>query len=140
MRHFVRTALAVATVALFATATGGCSGGGGGTAPATSRAPSPASSPGASSPSATPPAAGRITVKDYAFKPAALVVRPGASVTVVNQDAVTHNVTATGGKAFATGSIKPGARATFTAPARPGAYPYFCSIHPYMKALLTVRP
>ncbi|MEV7382297.1 cupredoxin domain-containing protein [Streptomyces lydicus] len=140
MRNFVRTALAVATVTLFATATGGCSGGGGGTAPATSRAPSPAGSPSASGPSATPPAAGRITVKDYAFKPAALVVRPGASVTVVNQDSVTHNVTATGGKAFATGSIKPGARATFTAPARPGAYPYFCSIHPYMKALLTVRP
>ncbi|MFF8312176.1 cupredoxin domain-containing protein [Streptomyces lydicus] len=140
MRHFVRTALAVAGVALFATATGGCAGGGGGTAPATSRAPSPANSPSAPGPSATPPAAGRITIKDYAFKPAALVVRPGAAVTVVNQDSVTHDVTATGGRAFATGSIKPGATATFTAPAKPGGYPYFCSIHPYMKAALTVRP
>ncbi|MDC7336304.1 cupredoxin domain-containing protein [Streptomyces lydicus] len=139
MRNFVRTALAVATVALFATATGGCSGGG--AAPLPPRpAPLARGQPRRVQPQRHPPAAGRITVKDYAFKPAALVVRPGASVTVVNQDSVTHNVTATGGKAFATGSIKPGARATFTAPARPGAYPYFCSIHPYMKALLTVRP
>ncbi|MGW7488291.1 cupredoxin domain-containing protein [Streptomyces sp. NPDC054786] len=132
MRKTARTAVAVAAVALFAAGLGSCSHTGGGTAPSRSRTPTAKPSPGA-------PAGTRLTVKDFAFKPAALSVRPGARITVVNQDSTTHTVTATGAKAFDTGSIKPGRTVTFTAPAKPGRYPYLCTIHPYMKGRLTVR-
>ncbi|MFJ2270865.1 cupredoxin domain-containing protein [Streptomyces sp. NPDC087849] len=46
---------------------------------------------------------------------------------------------ATNGKTFDTGNTAPGKTAAFTAPAKPGTYPYICTIHPYMKGSLTVR-
>ncbi|UKY53458.1 cupredoxin domain-containing protein [Streptomyces inhibens] len=125
--------LVVAASAVFLAALTGCSGGDGGTAPARSHTPT-TGGPGAAS-----PAGARITIKDFTFKPAALTVRPGARVTVVNQDSATHDVTATGPKAFGSGSIGPGRTVTFTAPAKPGRYRYICTIHPYMKGSLTVR-
>jgi plastocyanin len=89
-----------------------------------------------------PPAAGAgratVTVKDFAFSPASLTVAPGTVVTVVNQDSAPHTVTATGSKAFDTGTVTPGKRATFTAPSQAGRYPYMCTIHPFMKGTLTV--
>ncbi|MFB6441976.1 cupredoxin domain-containing protein [Streptomyces sp. NPDC056411] len=143
MRNTARTALTAVAAALIVTVAGGCSGGTGGTAPSKSPAPSVshgpsgAHSPGATGPSVTAPA--RITIKDFAFKPATLTVRPGAKVTVVNEDSTAHDVSATGPKAFDTGTIEPGKTVTFTAPTKPGSYPYVCDIHPYMKATLSVR-
>lgn len=100
-------------------------------------------SSGDATPSASPssPAVGgtRITIKDFTFGPADLTVRPGAKVTVVNEDSTAHTVTATGAKPFDTGTIGPGRTATFTAPSKTGGYPYFCTIHPSMKGSLTVR-
>lgn len=95
---------------------------------------------GGSDTGTTPPAGGRatVTVKDFAFSPASLTVAPGTVVTVVNQDSSPHTVTATGSKAFDTGTVTPGKRATFTAPAKAGSYPYMCTIHPFMKGTLTV--
>lgn len=91
---------------------------------------------------ASPPAAGggkaAITVKDFAYSPASLTVAPGTVVTVVNQDSSPHTVTATGSKAFDTGTVAQGGKAVFTAPAKPGRYPYMCTIHPFMKGTLTV--
>ncbi|ARF58128.1 cupredoxin domain-containing protein [Streptomyces gilvosporeus] len=82
----------------------------------------------------------RITIKDFTYVPAVLTVRPGAKITVDNKDSAPHSVTATGGKGgFDTGTIKGGATATFTAPTKPGSYPYYCDIHEYMKGKLTVR-
>ncbi|MEU1368327.1 cupredoxin domain-containing protein [Streptomyces sp. NPDC005803] len=123
-----RTAV-VATVAC-AAALAGCSGGGGGSTSSATPSPSKAS------PSAAGPL---ITIKDFAFHPAALTVAPGTKVTVINKDAATHTVTATAGKAFDTGEVKSGQTVTFEAPARPGAYPYICTIHPTMHGSLTVR-
>lgn len=89
-----------------------------------------------SSPSAG--GADRIDIKDFAFGPASLTVGPGAVVTVTNSDSTTHTVTATGAKAFDTGDIAPGKTVTFTAPSKAGAYPFICTIHPFMKGSLTV--
>lgn len=138
MRNLTRTAVAAATVAFCTAGLGGCSGGGG-TAP--TKSPAPATSRSATAPGTGPasPAAARITIKNYTFKPAKLTVRPGAQITVVNQDSVAHTVTATGPKAFDTGDIGPGKTVTFTAPTKAGNYPYTCTIHPYMKASLSVR-
>lgn len=78
-----------------------------------------------------------VTIKNFAFEPAAVTVRPGDTVTVTNQDSTAHTLTATG-KSFDTGTIAPGATATFTAPQQPGAHPYICSIHQFMHGTLTV--
>ena len=96
---------------------------------------------GSTSPSpvtATP--ADTIVIKNFAFQPSTLVVAPGVKVTVRNQDPAAHTVTAEGTtKAFDTASISAGATTTFTAPARPGSYPYICQIHQFMHGVLTVR-
>jgi plastocyanin len=78
-----------------------------------------------------------ITIHNFAFSPATLTVKPGATVTVANHDQVAHTVTATHG-AFNTGDISDGQSKTFTAPKTPGKYTYICSIHQYMSGTLIV--
>jgi len=78
-----------------------------------------------------------IDIKNFAFSPSTTTVSPGATVTVVNQDQVTHTLTSTKGS-FNTGDIAPGQSKTFTAPNTAGNYPYICSIHQYMTGTLTV--
>ncbi|WP_405689747.1 cupredoxin domain-containing protein [Streptomyces sp. NBC_00057] len=68
-----------------------------------------------------------------------MTVAPGTLITVANEDAAPHTMTATGSKAFDTGDVAAGQAVTFTAPAKAGTYPYICTIHPYMKGSLTVR-
>ncbi|WP_407835882.1 cupredoxin domain-containing protein [Streptomyces sp. DSM 116496] len=80
----------------------------------------------------------RITIKGFNFMPADLKVRPGEKITVSNFDSAPHTVTAKEGSAFDTGNIEGGQSATFTAPSKPGSYPFFCSLHPRMTATLTV--
>ncbi|WP_329171980.1 cupredoxin domain-containing protein [Streptomyces sp. NBC_01477] len=110
----------------------GCSSSGNGGSGSTASASAPASS------SAAGGGADRIGIKNFAFGPATLTVKPGAVVTVTNNDSTTHTVTATAAKAFDTGDIAPGATKTFTAPAKAGSYPYMCAIHPFMAGTLTV--
>ncbi|MEV0371666.1 cupredoxin domain-containing protein [Streptomyces sp. NPDC050636] len=117
--------MAVSAVCLAALA--GCSNGGGGASTTPSAALTSAAGGQA-----------RITIKDFAFDPATLTVRPGAKVTVVNEDSAPHTVTATGTKSFDTGSIGPGETATFTAPSKAGSHPYICDFHQSMKGTLTV--
>ncbi|MFB7909834.1 cupredoxin domain-containing protein [Kitasatospora sp. NPDC056076] len=79
----------------------------------------------------------RITIKNFAFQPATVTLRPGDTVTVTNQDSTAHTLTADD-KSFDTGTIAPGATATFTAPEKSGAHPYICTIHQFMHGTLTV--
>ncbi|MEU3750161.1 cupredoxin domain-containing protein [Streptomyces narbonensis] len=136
-----RAALATTGVLCLTLLVAGCGDNGGGTYSPVTSAPS---APGTQSASTTPPpspttsAEVRITIRGFAFQPADLKVRPGTTVTVVNEDSASHTVTATGSDAFDTGEIAGGRSATFTAPDKPGTYPFFCSIHPNMKATLTV--
>jgi plastocyanin len=78
-----------------------------------------------------------ITIKNFAFSPATITVAPGASVTVTNMDSVAHTVTSQTG-AFNTGDIQAGQSKTFTAPNKPGTYPYICTIHQFMSGSLIV--
>lgn len=107
----------------------GCSDSDSGGSGSTATASPPASSPGG---------AARIDIRNFAFNPASISVRAGATVTVTNDDTTTHTVTASGAKTFDTGDIAPGRTVTFTAPAKAGSYPYICTIHPFMKGTLTV--
>lgn len=77
-----------------------------------------------------------ITIKDFAFDVPASV-SAGATVTVVNNDTMSHTVTSTQKGAFDV-TIAGGATVTFTAPAKSGTYDFVCSFHGNMKATLTV--
>jgi plastocyanin len=78
-----------------------------------------------------------IIIRNFVFSPDSLSVAPGATVTVTNDDQVTHTLTATKG-GFNTGDIPGGTSKTFTAPNKPGMYSYICSIHQYMTGTLVV--
>jgi plastocyanin len=91
-----------------------------------------------SSPTSTsaPASSATVTIRNFAFIPATLTVSPGAVVKVVNEDQVTHTLTANG--QFDTGDIPAGQSKTFTAPNAKGSYSYICSIHTFMKGTLVV--
>jgi plastocyanin len=119
-RRFVALALPLTAAAVFA----GCGG----------SAKTAASATASSAPAA---GAAAITIQSLAFHPSSLTVTPGATVSVHNTDNATHTVSAVNG-AFDTGDINPNQTVTFTAPLKPGTYPYMCHIHPFMTATLVV--
>jgi plastocyanin len=110
---------------------------------AASTAASPArATPGSSTPeaSSSAPADAQeivITIRDFQYELPDSVA-PGATVTVINEDAAPHTVTAEndgGFDAIAAG----GETVTFTAPEEPGEYPIICTYHPQMSATLVVQ-
>lgn len=79
-----------------------------------------------------------VVLKDFAFHPDTLRVRPGTTVVWVNCDtrADAHTTTSDGG-VWASDFLQPGstyARRFDTA----GQFPYHCTPHPFMKATITV--
>ncbi len=97
--------------------------------------PAKSSSP-ASAGVAAPAAAVMITIKNFAFVVPAHV-SPGEKITVRNEDSTAHTVTADAGSAFSV-TVPPSGTATFTAPAKPGTYPFHCTYHAEMHGKLTV--
>jgi len=81
-----------------------------------------------------------IVIKNFSFVPSTDTVKPGVMVTVKNADSTAHTLTATGSAKgmFDTGNIGGGQTKTFTAPSKPGTYPYLCTIHNYMNGTLKV--
>ncbi|TSD93817.1 cupredoxin domain-containing protein [Skermania sp. ID1734] len=77
-----------------------------------------------------------IVISSYTFSQPA-TVQAGRTLTVVNQDQVAHTVTADSGNAFNV-VVGPGQEDTFTAPARPGRYPFHCTYHSRMHGELIV--
>ncbi len=84
------------------------------------------------------PGSDAIIIKDFAFGPQELIVTPGATITVTNQDKSTHTVTAAD-KSFDSGNIAAGQTGKVTAPTKPGSYPFACIPHPFMTGTLVVR-
>jgi len=77
-----------------------------------------------------------IQIRDYAFSPASLQVKVGATITVTNADEVAHTLTAKD-KSFDTGRLEPGKSATITLRTA-GTFAYLCSFHPYMQGSIQV--
>lgn len=65
-------------------------------------------------------------------------VPPGATVSVMNMDGENHTVTADSGHAFDVKATA-GGTVTFTAPSKPGSYPFHCTYHSNMHGVLVVR-
>ena len=82
------------------------------------------------------PAGPTITISGMAFGDP-LTVSPGATITIVNKDAVEHSVTSDPKGPFST-DVDGGEQKTFTAPTQPGTYPFVCKYHSNMKGTLTV--
>ena len=78
-----------------------------------------------------------VSIHNFAFGPARLVVSPGTRIVWTNQDSDPHTVTSTKGvwasEALDTGSQF--ARVFTTA----GTFPYYCSIHPFMHGTIVVK-
>jgi plastocyanin len=80
-----------------------------------------------------------VTIDNFAFAPALVVVAPGAKVTWTNKDEEPHTVTsADGGKTFKSDALDTGDKFSFTFD-KPGTYKYFCSIHPHMIGTIVVK-
>lgn len=134
MHRALITGLAItASVALAA-----CSGAASPTAappsPAASVAASMAASPAASQ---APAASDAITIQSFAFAPASLTVKSGATVTWTNMDSPKHSVKWDDGT---TGSDPLSTGATYTRTfATAGTFTYVCGIHASMKGTIVVN-
>jgi plastocyanin len=80
-----------------------------------------------------------VNISNFAFVPPSLTVSTGTVVTWTNSDNTGHTVSSDDGTSFDSGVIGQNGTFQFTAGA-PGTYSYFCQIHPFMKATLTVTP
>ncbi len=112
--------LAVAGLAL-----AGCGGGGDGTDRAT---------PGSN-------AAGdakAVTIQDYLYEPARVVVPKGTTVTFANRDAAPHTATSKDSGAFDSGTIKQGETGEVTLN-KSGTFAYYCLFHPFMEGTVIVE-
>ena len=79
----------------------------------------------------------RVSIANFAFAPAQIVVAPKTTVTWSNDDGAPHGLAFTDGRAPAE-LILPGARHARSFDA-PGVYDYVCSVHPYMTGRVVVR-
>jgi amicyanin len=105
-------------------------------APATSD--SMTNMPTATSAASAPVAANTVSIKNFAFAPAAVTVKVGTTITWTNTDQEAHTVTSKNG-AFHSPVLNSGStyHYTFT---KPGTYDYLCTIHPFMTATVVVTP
>jgi amicyanin len=79
-----------------------------------------------------------VTMKNLAFHPPAIHAKVGQTVKWTNDDTPPHNVTYVSGPKFtSSGTLNPGR--TFSLKlTQAGTIHYFCSIHPFMKAVIVV--
>ena len=86
-----------------------------------------------------PSAAVQVKIDNFSFAPAALVVSAGTTVTWVNHDDIPHTVVSTDNdKTFKSKVLDTDEKFSFTF-AKPGRYPYFCSVHPKMTGEVVVK-
>ena len=78
-----------------------------------------------------------VAMESFAFKPQTLQVKRGDTVEWVNKDILDHTATSTQG-AFDSKAIHPGGKWRWTAK-QAGQYPYICSFHPNMTAVIEVQ-
>ncbi|MBI5284624.1 MAG: cupredoxin family copper-binding protein [Chloroflexi bacterium] len=78
-----------------------------------------------------------VSIRDFAYAPGNLQVPVGATVTWTNYDDAPHTATAKDGS-WDTGMLNKNEKTTITFEL-PGAYEYYCKVHPDMIARLTVQ-
>jgi plastocyanin len=86
---------------------------------------------------ASEPAGDQITIDNFSFKPAAITVVAGTKVTWINHDDEPHKIVAND-KRFSSPVLDTDEKFSFQFNG-PGAYSYFCSLHPQMTGTVSVR-
>ena len=84
------------------------------------------------------PAPITIKIDNFTYSPPALVIPVGTTVTWINEDDVPHTAVSDDHATFRSKPMDTDDRYSFTF-TTPGAYPYFCSIHPHMTAKIIVK-
>jgi plastocyanin len=82
------------------------------------------------------PADVTVKIRNFKFEPANLAIAVGKTVQFLNVDEEPHTATATDGT-FNSKALDTNQTWKYTA-TKPGTYPYICSVHPFMKGMLTV--
>jgi plastocyanin len=82
------------------------------------------------------PVAAVVRIANFTFTPPVLAVRPGTTVTWINDDDIPHTVVAND-KSFRSPVLDTGDRFSFTF-AKAGQFGYFCSLHPHMTGKIAV--
>ncbi len=77
-----------------------------------------------------------LTMQNYAFQPTNMQVKVGTTVTWSNQDNIQHSVTFKNGMKDS-GLLSQGQSFSYTFNTA-GTYQYYCTVHPYMVATVTV--
>lgn len=78
-----------------------------------------------------------VQIRNFAFVPAIVMVRPGTTVTWTNADEDPHSVVAND-KGFRSSALDTGDSYSFTL-TKAGDYGYFCSLHPHMTGRIIVK-
>jgi amicyanin len=78
----------------------------------------------------------QVRIVNFAFTPANIQVKAGTTVTWTNQDTAPHTVTFRNGMKDS-GLLRQGQSFSYTFTS-PGAYDYYCTVHPYMTAVVNV--
>lgn len=82
----------------------------------------------------------QISIKNFSFDPQSITIKPGTTVTWINNDSVPHTITSDpDGATFKSQTLQPGEKFQFTF-ASAGTFPYHCSIHPSMQGNIVVVP
>jgi len=89
-------------------------------------------------PAAAPsPSEAAVKIDNFSFSPATITVPVGTTVRWINHDDIPHTVVSDD-KTFKSKALDTDEQFTYTF-TKPGAYSYFCSIHPKMTAVVVVK-
>ncbi|MFL6527142.1 MAG: cupredoxin family copper-binding protein [Chthoniobacterales bacterium] len=94
----------------------------------------PSAQPGGSVASA----AAHVTIQALKYSPETIEIKAGETVLWQNKDLTPHTVTSQDGGELNSGSIEVGTSWSHTF-AQPGTFPYFCTYHDEMKAVVVVK-
>lgn len=78
----------------------------------------------------------KVSIDNFTFSPAAIIVKVGDTVTWTNRDDIPHVIVSAG--KFRSKALDTDNSFSFTFTAT-GDYPYFCSLHPHMTGTIKVE-
>lgn len=84
-----------------------------------------------------PPQTTVVRISNFTFAQKSVAIRPGTTVTWINDDDIPHTVVAKN-MAFRSKVLDTGDRFSFTF-AKAGQFAYFCSLHPHMTGTIIVK-
>ena len=79
----------------------------------------------------------QIVIDNFVFTPSDVTVAPGTRVTWINKDEAPHTATSVD-KKFNSGGLDTDDKFSFVFRDK-GEYPYLCTLHPQMKAIIKVK-